>query len=145
MSPDLATRQPVVEGDVEPSIAQRLTYGADLDFVLDTLAVVDPIDVESEDPTDTDRAVSRALADVRAEILRRRAVQAGPGPVVDYCGVPDARGRACGALLGLPDCRQHATCGVCGLDASTGGIWWFRDHRLGGCPDARPALPVEVA
>jgi hypothetical protein len=137
---DIVTRGPAVEGDVELSPAQRLIAGTDLDFVLGRLIDVDPIDVESEDPSDTDYAIHWALAHVRAEITRRRAVQAGPGPVVDYCGVSGDYGRACGASLGLPDCRQHATCPTCGHDATSGGIWWFRDHRTGGCPDATPAI-----
>jgi hypothetical protein len=138
--PDIVIREFVVEGDVDLSPAQRLAAGSDLDFVASVLDLVDPIDVDSDDPSATEYAIHRVLNYVRAEITRRRAVQAGSGPVVDYCGVSDEHGRACGPSLGLPDCRQHATCGVCGHDATSGGLWWFRDHRTGGCPDATPAI-----
>lgn len=132
------TREPAIEGYVELSEAQRLTAGTDLEFVLSRLNDIDPIEVESEYPSDKDWAVHHALAYVRAEITRRLAVQRGP-VAVDYCGVSGDYGRACGADLGLPDCREHSTCGVCGLNAQTGGLFWFRDHA-NGCPDAAKAL-----
>ena len=133
------THETAIEGDVELSNAQHVTAGNDLDYVLNLLVAVDPIDVESEDPSDADWAVHNALSYVRDEIAKRRAVQAGPDAVGDYCGVSRDHGRACGADLGLPDCRYHSTCGVCGLAEATGGQWWFRDHA-NGCPLAAKAL-----
>lgn len=95
-----------LEGDVHQPIAARWTYGADLDYVLEQINGVDPIDVETEDPTDEDRAVHRALNHLRADILRRKAVQAGPRHV-NYCGADGDYGRACGPDLGLPQCAYH--------------------------------------
>lgn len=132
---DLATtRETAIEGDLERSAAWYATAGTDLDYVLGLLDVVDPIDVESSDPSDADWAVHAALGYIRAEIIKRRAVQAGPDAVGDYCGVSGDYGQACGADLGLPDCRHHSTCPVCGHNQSTGGQWWYRDHADGACP-----------
>lgn len=94
-------------GEVHQNPTVHLTYGTDLDFVLEQLDTVDPIDVESEDPSDTDWEVHKALNYVRAQITRRKAVQAGPRTDVDYCGVDDKYGRACGPDLGLPQCGWH--------------------------------------
>lgn len=88
--------------------ALEATAGSDLDFVLERIAEVDPINVETEDASAADWAVHKALTYVRAEIARRRAVLAGPDALGAWCGVDDAYGRACGAQLGLPDCRYHA-------------------------------------
>lgn len=123
--------------------AQSLTRGTDLDFVLTRLRDVDPTADPEHDPadlTDEDRAVARALRYVRDEILRRRAVQTGV--VGDYCGVEDPP--ACGPTLGLPDCRAHATCRTCGHDAKTGGMWWYRDHRDGRCPESVTSAVAET-
>lgn len=96
----------VLVGDVHQSPAHHYTYGTDLDYVLDVLAAVDPIDLETEDASDTDWAIHSAFNYVRAEISRRKAVQAGPRHV-DYCGVDGKYGRACGPDLGLPPCAWH--------------------------------------
>lgn len=103
---DILPADAALEGDVHQPAAERYTYGTDLEYVLDALDMVDPIDIESEDPTDTDYAVHRALNHIRADIKRRLAVQAGPR-AVDYCGADGDYGRACGADLGLPQCAYH--------------------------------------
>lgn len=114
--------------------AQRVLAGTDLDFVLRALAGIDPIDAETEDASDQDWAIHRALNYVRDEITIRKAVQAGPDAVGDYCGVSNGDYRACGAGLGLPDCRYHRVCPTCGHDATTGGMNHYRDHEDGTCP-----------
>jgi hypothetical protein len=101
-----ATTPTALTGEVHQPTASHYTYGTDLDYVLGQLDAVDPVDVESEDPSDTDYVVHRALNYVRAEITKRKAVQAGPRTDVDYCG-SDKYGRACGPDLGLPQCAYH--------------------------------------
>ncbi|MFI7608845.1 hypothetical protein ACIBTV_27545 [Micromonospora sp. NPDC049366] len=96
-----------LEGDVHAPAGAHYTHGTDLEYVLAAIAGVDPIDVESDDPSDTDWAVHRALNHVRADIMRRLAVQAGPR-AVDYCGADGDYGHACGPDLGLPQCAYHA-------------------------------------
>lgn len=99
--------------DIQPvTPTAHLTYGTDLNYVLEVLDVVDPIDAESEDPSDTDWEVHKALNYVRAQITRRKAVQTGPRTDVDYCGVDDNYGRACGPDLGLPPCGWHGRVGT---------------------------------
>jgi hypothetical protein len=124
--------------------AQRVLEGSDLDYVLNALAAVDPIDAESWEPTEQEWAIHRALNYVRDEITIRRAVQAGPDAVGDYCGVSNGEYRACGANLGLPDCRWHRVCPTCGKDASTGGTSHYLDHEDGTCPTLRRVSGVEV-
>lgn len=114
--------------------AQRVLAGTDLDFVLRALSGIDPIDAETEDASDGEWAIHRALNYVRDEITIRKAVQAGPDAVGDYCGVSDGNYRACGVRLGLPDCRYHRTCPTCGRNAATGGMNHYRDHEDGTCP-----------
>lgn len=97
----------VLTGEVHDNPTAHLTYGTDLDWVLDQIADVDPIDIESDQPSDTDWAVHNALNYLRAQIERRKAVQAGPRADVDYCEVDDRYGRACGPDLGLPKCAWH--------------------------------------
>src|SRR5690606_3258103 len=104
----------VVEGDIQPPVNHWLIAGSDLDFALAALRQADPIDADSEHITPTMWAVRKALDDVRAQILRRKAVLAGPRDDVEYCGVSDKHGRACGPELGLPPCKWHARVGVPG-------------------------------
>lgn len=115
--------QPVVPaaiaGEVEQNPATYLTYGTDLGFVLDVIDFTDPIDIETETASDTDWAIHGALNYVRAQITRRRAVQAGPRTGVDYCGVDDRYGRACGPDLGLPSCAWHGRIAAPAADATT--------------------------
>lgn len=106
---ELAIRTPALEGHVEQSLAQRITAGTDLGFVLDAIEAVDPIDVETEDASDAEWAVHKALNHVRSEIARRKAVQAGPDAIGDYCGWDGDYGQACGPDLGLPLCPHHST------------------------------------
>ncbi|MFY1686547.1 hypothetical protein [Plantactinospora sp. WMMB782] len=94
-------------GDVHASPASSYTYGSDLDWVLEQIDGIDPVDLETVEITETMRVAHRALAQVRAEILRRKAVQAG-SQQVDYCGVDGDYGRACGPDLGLPSCAYHS-------------------------------------
>lgn len=112
------TTAPALEGDVHQPTAHHYTYGTDLGYVLDQINAVDPIDVESEDPSDTDYAVHQALNYVRAEITRRLAVQAGPRHV-DYCGWDGKYGRACGPDLGLPQCAYHGRLGTPAAETTT--------------------------
>lgn len=96
-----------LEGDVHQPTAAHWTYGTDLDYVLDQLNAVDPVDIETEDAPEADWAVHKALNYVRAEITRRKAAQAGPRHV-DFCGLDsETYGRACGPDLGLPQCAWH--------------------------------------
>jgi hypothetical protein len=95
-----------LEGDVHAPTAAHFTYGTDLDYVREQLDTVDPIDLETEDASDTDWAIHRALNYVRAQITRRAAVQAGPR-AVDNCGLDGNYGRACGPDVGLPVCAYH--------------------------------------
>ncbi|MCW6008706.1 hypothetical protein K1W54_29795 [Micromonospora sp. CPCC 205371] len=113
--------------------AQRALEGSDLDYVLFAISCIDPIDIETEDASDQDWAIHRALNYVRDEITIRLAVQAGSDKVGDYCGVNNDDYRACGSRLGLPDCRYHRVCATCGHNAATGGVDHYRAHASGLC------------
>lgn len=114
--------------------AQRALEGSDLDYVLFAISCVDPIDMDTDDASDQDWAIHKALNYVRDEITIRLAVQAGPAAVGDYCGVNNGDYRACGSRLGLPDCRYHRVCPTCGHNAVMGGPSHYRDHEDGNCP-----------
>lgn len=95
--------------EYNPATVEHYTHGGDLDWMLHIIDGYDPIDVDA-DTTDVpaaDWAVYNTLGALRADILRRQAVQAGPRDV-DYCGVGGGHGRACGPELGLPVCAAHA-------------------------------------
>jgi len=131
MTTDLTrTAAPALEGDVHQSTAHHFTYGTDLEFVRDQLNAIDPIDVESEDPSDVDYEIHRALNYVRAQITCRLAVQAGPRHDVDFCGVDGKYGRACGPELGLPQCAWHGRV-VGGLGDCGAAAWGDRGGRVG--------------
>jgi len=100
------TAAAALEGDVHQPTARHYTYGTDLAYVLEKINEHDPIEIETEDAPDVDWEIHKALQHLRADILRRQAVQAGPR-TVNYCGVEGEYGRACGPDLGLPQCAYH--------------------------------------
>lgn len=109
----------VVTGDVHAHPATNLTYGTDLEWMVDQIDTIDPIDIETEDAPDRDWAIHNTLGWLRKQITRRQAVQTGPRDDVDYCGVDgNEHERACGPELGLPACRWHARADQAGKTAA---------------------------
>lgn len=95
--------------EYSPATVESYTRDGDLTWMLHIIDGYDPIDVDT-DTTDVpaaDWAVYNTLDALRADILRRQAVQAGPRNVA-YCGTGGGHGRACGPELGLPTCAAHA-------------------------------------
>ena len=102
-----------------------LTDGTDLDYVLTYLAFIDPIDIESEDPTERDWETHATIRSIRDAVLQRKSATLGVDGVAD-CGTSrHAHHPGCGPELGLPTCTTHRTCQHCDK---------ARDHTVWDCP-----------
>lgn len=110
--------------DAAADNVRAIKDGTDLDYVLEILEDLDPIEVES-DPTEKDWAVHATIRTVQDKIAHRRSATLGVNPA-EPCGTSSyAAYPACGPEVGQPTCPAHRDCQYCGK---------VRDHTVWACP-----------